>query len=146
MPTIHLTIGLPLDYPQAKRALYRMRARVFENEQGITELSATVGSLKVGKGVTIASRPIEESTMPAPGCLLPFRLHATDGGAWYPAFEGVLVVVPQREATIKIALQSRYRPPGGVAGQITDSVAMHTLAEESLPGFSNKLQNISDRE
>lgn len=135
VPTIHLTVGLSLDYLAAKRALYRMGARVFESEQGIAELSATVGSLKVAKRVTIASRPIEESTMPSPGCLLPFRLHATDGSAWYPAFEGALVVVPQPEATIKIALQGRYRPPGGLAGQVTDSVAMHTLAEESLTGL-----------
>lgn len=135
MPTIHLTVDSPLDYFATKRALYRMGARVFESSHDITELTANVGSLELVKRVTIATGPIEESSTPALGCLLPFRLRAADGDAWYPAFEGALVVVPQPEATITIALQGKYHPPGGVAGQITDSVVMHSLAEKSLAGL-----------
>jgi hypothetical protein len=138
VPTIHLAVDSPLDYLATKRVLYRMGARVFESGDHSTELSAMVGSLEVVKRVTIAIGSIE-STRPAPGCVLPFRLRAAEGSAWYPAFEGALVIVPKPGAAITISLQGRYHPPGGVAGQIADSIAMHSLAEKALVGLLERV-------
>jgi len=130
VPQVHLTTDCRLKYEEAKHALHRMGARVFESRPNCIELSACVGSLELTKQVLVAADRFRESDNP-PACLLPFRLRAAEGEAWYPVFEGALVVVRQPES-IKLALQGTYRPPIGVAGQLADSVALHTLAEQSL--------------
>lgn len=130
MPQVHLTTNCGLDYEETKRALHRMGARVFESRPNCTELSAKVGSLELTKQVLVDADPFEESSNPR-ACLLPFRLRAAEGEAWYPVFEGALVVVPQPES-IKLALQGTYRAPIGFIGQLADSAALHNLAEQSL--------------
>lgn len=130
MPKVHLTTDCQVEYEETKHALHRMGARVLESRPNCTELSAKVGSLELTKQVVVDADPFVESSNPS-ACFLPFRLRAAEGEAWYPVFDGALVVVPQLKS-IKIAIQGTYRPPIGFVGQLADSAALHTLAEQSL--------------
>jgi len=130
VPQVHLTTNLQLKYEETKQALELMGAQVFECRPNSIELSAKAGSLELTKQVLVDAGALEESSNP-PACLLPFGLRAAAGEAWYPVFEGAVVVVHQPES-IKLALQGTYRPPVGFAGQLADLAALHILAEQSL--------------
>lgn len=86
-----------------------MGVRVFESRPHFFELSAKVGSLELTKEVLVDADPFVESTQP-PACFVPIRLRAAEGEAWYPVFDGALVLVPKPHGTTA-ALQGSYRPP-----------------------------------
>lgn len=109
---------------------------------------------EVAVGGTIVERPVEfevgeyvEVVEPIAAGVVPVRVHAVEEPGWFPALDAEISVVSIAPASVEVALEGRYSPPGGIVGATIDTVILHRVASAAVDrwfeGFVARLQRES---
>ncbi len=106
-------------------------------------LSANVGALEVGTGITIELAGVEEgkthSVLGVPVTHLKLKWVAAQAAALFPSMTAELSVFPLSGTETQVVLDGQYQPPLGAVGVAVDAILMHRVAEASVHRFVRQL-------
>lgn len=140
MSRVRRVTTLGVSFPSAARLLRTSPREI------LTGSRPAEARFKVGIAGTDVSRPVrivpgelEEVGPPLEAVVLPFQVQASEREGWFPVLSAELQLVPSGPSQTELALEGRYRVPGGALGMAADRAVLRGVAEQSIDGFFHEV-------
>jgi hypothetical protein len=99
---------------------------------GLPVMEISIRETVIERAVEFSVGEFTEVREPLLAGVIPFTIRAVHGTGRYPVFEGAVEVTTTGHSGVEVALEGRYRPPGGLFGAALDVTALHHMGLDSL--------------